>query len=391
MGSLLASEKTGERGFLYYFSRTVRGRFRRIFWIHEKAIRNILTIGRYVKWKYKETRYANENGDFSTWASGTYASFSSNRRGESFQSLSFQFRIGKATVGEIIIEVCDAIYHALKTEFLQTPNETAKWKESADLFHSRWNIPNNLGAIDGKRIVLQKPAHAGSHFHDYKGNESIITLVVAGPDYECLYVDVGTYGRNPDEHAWSRCSLKMELENPDNPLNIPADEPLPGSSKPVPFVLTGDEAFPLSEHMLKPYPNRNLSVEQRVANKRISRGRRISENLLGILVNRLRCFKVPFLLHPSKVKIITLAALSLHNWLRADASSRNVYCPPTLIDREDRWNYPRFMERQPWKAVTTQMMPGVCERSSPGGSLMVLSGILASTGANTFFVTAFLP
>ena len=63
--------------------------------------------------------------------------------GESFQSLSFQFRIGKATDGEIIIEVCEAIYHALKTEFLQTPNETAKWKEIADLFHSRWNIPNN--------------------------------------------------------------------------------------------------------------------------------------------------------------------------------------------------------------------------------------------------------
>ena len=83
--------------------------------------------------------------------------------GESFQS-----RIGKATVGEIIIEVCEAIYHALKTEYLQTPNETAKWKEIADLFHSRWNIPNNLGAIDGKRIVIQKPAHAGSHFHDYK-------------------------------------------------------------------------------------------------------------------------------------------------------------------------------------------------------------------------------
>ena len=127
----------------------------------------------------------------------------------------------------------------------------------------------------------------------------------------------------------------MALENPDNPLNIPADEPLPGSSKPVPFVLTGDEAFPLSEHMLKPYPNRNLSVEQRVANKRISRGRRISANLLGILVNRWRCFKVPFLLRPSKVKIITLAALSLYNWLRADASSRNVHCPPTLIDGED--------------------------------------------------------
>ena len=42
-----------------------------------------------------------------------------------------------------------------------------------------------------------------------------------------LYVDVGTNGRNPDGHAWSRCSLKMALKNLDNLLNIPADEPLP--------------------------------------------------------------------------------------------------------------------------------------------------------------------
>ena len=77
--------------------------------------------------------------------------------------------------------------HTVKKEFLQTPNETAKWKKIADLFHSRWNLPNNLGATDGKRIVIQKAAHAGSHFHDCKGNESIIALVVAGPDYECLF------------------------------------------------------------------------------------------------------------------------------------------------------------------------------------------------------------
>ena len=59
----------------------------------------------------------------------------------------------------------------------------------ATLFYSKWNIPNNIGAIDGKRIVMQKPAGAGSQFHDYKGNEGIIALVIAGPEYECLYVD----------------------------------------------------------------------------------------------------------------------------------------------------------------------------------------------------------
>ena len=114
--------------------------------------------------------------------------------------------------------------------------------------------------------------------------------MVAGPEYQCLHADVGTNGHNPDGHAWSRCSLKKALDNPDNPLNIPGDESLPGRTKPVPFVVTGDEAFPLSRYMLKPYPNRNLTVEQRIANYRMSRVRRISENLLGIFVNRWRCF-----------------------------------------------------------------------------------------------------
>ena len=81
------------------------------------------------------------------------------------------------------------------------PNSTEKWKEIAESFLSRWNLPNNIGAIDGKCILIQKLAHWGSHFHDYKSNESIIALVVAGPNYECLYADVGTNGRNPDGHA----------------------------------------------------------------------------------------------------------------------------------------------------------------------------------------------
>ena len=259
--------------------------------------------------------------------------------GETFQSLSFQFRIGKATVSGIVTEVCDAIYAVLGQDFLQTPKQAEKWTEIAELFNSRWNIPrnipNNIGAIDGKRILIQKPAYEGSHFHDYKGNESIIALVVSGPDYECLYVDVGTNGRNPDGHAWGRSFLKYALNDSDNPLNIPPPRPLPGRTTPVPFVLTGDEAFGLSKYMLKPYPSRNLTVEQRITNYRISRGRRISKNILGILGNRWRCFRVPFLLAPCKVKGITLAALTLHNWLRADTSSRNIYSPPTLVDRED--------------------------------------------------------
>lgn len=254
--------------------------------------------------------------------------------GESFQSLSFQFRIGRTTIGEIVMDVCTVILDKLKEEYLKTPNSEEKWLEIAELFLSRWNIPNNIGAIDGKRIVIQKPAFSGSHYHDYKGNESIIALVVSGPEYECLYADIGTNGRNPDGHAWARCSLKRSLDDPTNPLHIPLPQPLPDRTLPVPFVLTGDEAFGLAKYMLRPYPQKNLTVEQRISNYRISRGRRISENILGILCNRWRCLRVPFLLSPEKVKVITLAVLVLHNWLRADISSKHVYCPPVIVDQE---------------------------------------------------------
>jgi len=109
--------------------------------------------------------------------------------GESFQSLSFQFRIGKATVSGIVTEVCEAIYDVLGKDLLQTPNQADKWNEIAEVFYSSWNIPNNFRAIDGKRILIQKPAYAGSHFHDCSIYDVIVHCVTEGY-YGCR----GTHG-----------------------------------------------------------------------------------------------------------------------------------------------------------------------------------------------------
>ena len=185
---------------------------------------------------------------------------------ETFQSLS----LVKETNSRIFTQVCDAIYALLGIDFLQTPKQAEKWIEIAELFNLRWNIPNNIGAMNGKFFLIQKPSYAGLHFHRYKGNKSIIALVVSGPDYACLGVDVGTNGRNPDGHPWVRSSLKYVLDDSDN-QNIP----LPGQTTPFPFVRTEEETFGLSKYMLEPYPSRNLTVQQRITNYRISRGRQI--------------------------------------------------------------------------------------------------------------------
>jgi hypothetical protein len=47
-----------------------------------------------------------------------------------------------------------------------------------------------------------------------------------------------------------------------NHLNIPGPRPLSNEDNgtPRPFVIVGDEAFALSQHVLRPYPSRNLDV-----------------------------------------------------------------------------------------------------------------------------------
>jgi hypothetical protein len=55
-------------------------------------------------------------------------------------------------------------------------------------------------------------------------------------------------------------------------------------------MIVGDDAFPLKPYLMKPYPNRNLGITQRVFNYRLSRVRRIVENVFGILTSRFSVF-----------------------------------------------------------------------------------------------------
>ena len=80
-----------------------------------------------------------------------------------------------------------------------------------------------------------------------------------------------------------------------NQLGIPGSTPLPNdeNGKCMTFVIVGDEAFALSEHVLWPYPNRNLSVQQQIYNSRLTRARRMVECAFGILANKWRIFHRP--------------------------------------------------------------------------------------------------
>ena len=188
-----------------------------------------------------------------------------------------------------------------------------------------------IGAIDGKHIVIQAPSNAGSTYFNYKGTHSIVLMAVCDANYRFILVDVGDYGRHSDGGVLSNSSFGQSLEN--YSLKIPPCCQLPGSSQVFPFVIVGDEAFPLKTYMMRPYPGHHLNESKAIYNYRLSRARRVIENAFGILAARWRIFRRPIIAHPDHVILFTQAAIALHNYLRTTESS--IYTPPGFVDGED--------------------------------------------------------
>ena len=151
-------------------------------------------------------------------------------------------------------------------------------------------------------------------------------MAIAGPEYECLYANVGSNGRVNDSGVWNKSSLLQAMQN--GWVKLPEDDALPVNGVIAPYVFVGDDAFALKKFMMKPYPQQNLTADKRVYNYRHSRARRISENLFGILANKWRIFFTTINLEPKHVENIVLSALALHNMLIKNPACR----PGNLAD-----------------------------------------------------------
>ena len=82
--------------------------------------------------------------------------------------------------------------------------------------------------------------------------------------YRFLYADVGCQGRVSDGGVFAGCTLADALEN--RTTNIPDPAPLPGSGQLSPYCIVADEAFPLKDYLMKPFPDCRLPPAQRVFN-----------------------------------------------------------------------------------------------------------------------------
>ena len=127
-------------------------------------------------------------------------------------------------------------------------------------------------------------------------------------------MDVGAAGRASDAGVYGQSTLRTAIAS--NTLSLPRPTPLPKSPEfQVNYHIVGDDTFPMSENLMKPYPQRNLEPRKRIFNYRLSRARRVVENAFGILAHRWRVFLTTINMCPDKLTYLIFAACCLHNYL----------------------------------------------------------------------------
>ena len=258
--------------------------------------------------------------------------------GNSYKSLQYSFRVANNTISGIVPETCNAIILAFGHQFVRLPDSPDQWMQVAKDYNDRWNFPHCIGAIDGKHVRIINPKLAGSHFHNYKKFYSMVLLGIVDAEYRFLYIDVGAVGAESDGGVWAKTKLSTMLEEQQAKLPTPTTLPnTPDTSNPMGYFFVGDDAFPLRTYLMKPYPSRGLTKEERVYNYRLSRARRTVENAFGILANRFRVFHTAICLQPDRVESLIIAACTLHNMLRNVAIEGDVEDPVTHEIEDGSW------------------------------------------------------
>lgn len=209
--------------------------------------------------------------------------------GATLTDLQYSFKRGFSTIQRIVRTTCQAIINNL-FDICKPPTQARDWIIIAKGFKDNSNFPNCIGAIDGKHIRII-PCESGSLYFNYKKCFSLNILAICNSNYEIIYVDVGSNCKSSDTMIFLNSSFKKDLE--EGVLDVPPLTPVIENGDPLPFVLVGDEAFPLSDYVQQPYAGNHLTHKQKVYNYRPSRARRCIECSFGIITSKWRILQRP--------------------------------------------------------------------------------------------------
>ena len=138
------------------------------------------------------------------------------------------------------------------------PFPTAELLEkSARDYEQLWNFPNCVASIDGKHVRIKCPKLSGSRYFNYKSFFSVILQGLVDAKYKFLSVDF-VHGRQSDSGGFSQYNLYQHLESGSFPF--PHLKQIPGTTTKLPYVILGDQGYPLKDYLMRPYSTDNAAV-----------------------------------------------------------------------------------------------------------------------------------
>ena len=141
-------------------------------------------------------------------------------------------------------------------------------------------------------------------------------------NYKAIWAHVGSPGSESDCGIYNDSPMFQGIQ--DETIKLPPPEPLPNDTEDTPYFFIGHDAFPLCQHMLNSFSTRYMDNDQLVFNYRLSRARRVVENLFGIMASRFRCLLRTLEVTPEKAVSITKACLTVHNLFRERYGMNNI-------------------------------------------------------------------
>lgn len=99
-------------------------------------------------------------------------------------------------------------------------------------------------------------------------------------------------------------------------MSIPDPRPINSLNEtPLPYVIVADEAFAMSENLMRPFGGKLLSYEKKIFNYRLTLARRYIECIFGIMCNKWRILHRPLDVNIDFAEYIVKAICVLHNYV----------------------------------------------------------------------------
>ena len=202
--------------------------------------------------------------------------------GNSYRSCGLQFGLGKSTAKSICSEFEQAVF-TLKDRFIKFPLTIQEIRNKMEEFEESYGIPQIMGAIDGCHIEINAPPDNHEDYFNRKQHYSVNLQGIVDSNLKFIHATVGYPGSIHDARVL-RLSGLYELAENEQILSGPTCNINGTEVRPL---LAGDSAYPLTNWLVKPYPDRGrLTPEQRKFNIKFSALRSVVERAFGTLKAR---------------------------------------------------------------------------------------------------------